>query len=273
MKIFLTGSTGYIGSNLLRLFQKEGHDVFHSSRGTMISNNISSFRPDVIVNCAAEIYDESKMFDSNFLLTRALVKTGEGCGVKGFVQIGSSAEYGRVAKPIAETDLLNPRTMYEVTKATASILVNDSKLSTIVARPFSVYGRNEPLRRFIPIVWDAYKNKKKLKVTPWVHDFIHIDDFTRGVMMCVQRVLDQPGHFAFNFGTGVQHSNPDVVRTFEKVLQEKIDWEPTQEPMRLHESDFWCCNTQYCKKELDFQSEIDFETGIRMYIEQMELGK
>ena len=54
MKIFLTGTQGFIGRNLLEFYH--GHEIFEHRRYMDIGAKLDYFKPDLIIHCAAEIY-------------------------------------------------------------------------------------------------------------------------------------------------------------------------------------------------------------------------
>ena len=53
MKIFITGSAGFIGRHLLEFYQE--HEVFAFTRQMNIDEEFNRFKPNVIINSAAEI--------------------------------------------------------------------------------------------------------------------------------------------------------------------------------------------------------------------------
>jgi nucleoside-diphosphate-sugar epimerase len=63
MKIFITGSTGFIGQNLIQYYKD--HEIFEHKRYMDMGAKLDYFRPDVIINCAADIYNAEAMFEPN----------------------------------------------------------------------------------------------------------------------------------------------------------------------------------------------------------------
>ena len=61
MKILITGSTGFIGKNLLEHFSE--NDCYPFTRGENLYVTLRKFRPDMVINSAAEIYEPHKMWE------------------------------------------------------------------------------------------------------------------------------------------------------------------------------------------------------------------
>ena len=53
MKIFITGGTGFIGRNLIDFYCDE--EIFQYKRGSDLADDLKYFKPDLIINSAAEI--------------------------------------------------------------------------------------------------------------------------------------------------------------------------------------------------------------------------
>lgn len=267
MKILITGHTGYVGSNLLEKYINEEIYVFKRGTDPAIVREI---QPDLIFHSAAEIYKEEEMFDSNVVLTNNLLREAEKAKAKAFVYIGSSSEYGRKNGPRAEGDRLSPETMYEATKAAGSLLTLASKIPTIVARPFSVFGKNEPLRRFIPIIYNCYKTGKQLSVGPGVHDFIYIDDFVNGLEMCADALLSgKVEKDIVNFGTGIQYTNEEVVLSFEHIAGQNLNW-IRSDIKRPYDSTSWVCDTSYAREKYGYKPQVNLHQGLERYIKYRE---
>ena len=265
LKILITGITGYVGSNLAVRCEKLGHHVIPFHRGDKFWK-IREAKPDVIFHCAAEIYEKPKMFASNVELTYNLLEVAEVTQPKAFIYVGSSSEYGRNDNPMAETDRLNPQTMYEATKGCGSLLTLASNIPAIVARPFSVYGRNEPYRRFIPLIYRHYQSGELLTVGPGVHDFIFIDDFIGGLLFCmIGLLLGWTKKDIINFGTGTQYHNIEVIETFEKIVGQKLNWTFDASLRKEYDTYNWRCDTTHATS-LGWRSETSLEKGLEMYI-------
>jgi nucleoside-diphosphate-sugar epimerase len=266
MKILLTGSTGYIGSNVLS-FYKKSHDIFLWKRGYTFKEAVS-FNPDLIIHSAGEIYNKEKMIESNILLTYKLVEAAEACKSK-FIYIGSSSEYGIKPYDITENEPLRPTTLYGATKASGSLIVYSSSIPTIIARPFSVYGKNEPLRRFIPKVYNAIKYQKEINIYSGVHDFIHIDDFVKGIDLC-KDILERKNKEIVNFGTGIQYSNLEIFNIMTRLMGKTTYFRILDKKLNDYDTLHWKCNPIYTRLEYGYKAKTTIEEGLEKYIRYRE---
>ena len=258
-KLFLTGVSGFLGKHILERWDK---DTYLYSRGQDL-DCLKSYNPEYIIHAAAEIYKSEEMFESNIKLTYDLLETSRRLNnLKAFIYIGSSSEYGRKTKPMKETDVLEPETIYEATKGACTLLsqayASTYGLPIMIARPFSLYGEHEPEQRLIPTAIKNVKAGWKMKISPGRHDFIHVDDFIDGLFMLLEK--PQPGEI-FNFGTGYQVSNDEVVEHIENIVGRKVKREPVGK-MRSYDSNNWVCDYSKAKR-IGWEPKISLRKGLR----------
>lgn len=280
MKILITGSTGFLGRNLLP--KLKDHEVLKVSREGdrhwRWAAPILTFRPDVIFSLAGEIYNEHNMYDSNVDLVHDLLYATKTTNYKAFIHIGSSSEYGRKSSPIKETDCPVPTTLYEGTKAAATMLCTSFgktfKKPVVVARPFSLYGPQENPKKLIPTLIRAALTDKKIKLSKAVHDYVYVDDFIDGLLRLVTRGIGDG--FAcgeiINFGSGVQHSNYEIAQMIENIMgiTFSVEW---VDSLKNYDSLNWVCDPTYAKTELDWQATTTLEDGLRKVIHEFTKEK
>lgn len=271
MKVFITGSTGFVGKNLVEFYQD--HDLHQHKRHEDVGAFLDYFRPDVIINCAADIYEPNNMWKPNVLWVHECLEYVKNHSNVKMVQIGSSAEYGPLAKPGAETDRINPVNMYQATKGAATVLcqgyAREYKLNISIARPYSVFGMHERPHRLFPKLYNAFFHDQPMNLFGGVHDFIYIDDFVRGINTLVEKD-DKPLGDIVNFGSGVQTTNFEVLEIWQKITGKTAPITYTDKLSKSFESEVWVCDTTYAQEQYEFKTQFTLEEGVRDFIKKME---
>jgi len=263
-KYFITGSTGFMGSHLLKRLRG---DKYLYSRGQDVSV-VAEYKPDYIIHLAGEIYNNSEMVDSNILLTHHLLEQAKNLPkLKAMIVIGSSSEYGRKDHPMSEKDFLDPTTIYEATKGAATLLcqayARTYTVPVMVVRPFSVYGLYEPKHRFIPTIIRNLRKRLPIRIAPGAHDFIHVDDFIDGILQVLSH--PQAGEI-YNFGTGIQTSNQELVSIIEKVMNKSVKKRFVKK-MRAFDSDCWVADISKARS-IGWKPKIGLVEGLTRVIEE-----
>ena len=265
MKILITGENGFIAKNLVN-FYKNNNDVITTSRedSENIYNKLQIFNPDIIFHCAAEIVDNEKMFDSNILLTYNILEYCKNSkNIKRLIIIGSSSEYGRKTKPMSETDFLEPETIYEGTKAACTMLSkaysHTYNIPIFIIRPFTIYGKYMKKTKFLQVLFEKKNNNdKQLSVSNGVHDYVYIDDFINAVDNIINK--NQHTFDIVNVGSGVQKTNLEIVKIFEKTFDYKFVSINKCES-KPYDSDVWVCDTS--KLNNYYVCETEIKSGLK----------
>jgi nucleoside-diphosphate-sugar epimerase len=179
MIIAITGATGFIGKRLALSCLENGDEVRILTRkktsnlsfpadvkiynGDLVSDekDLALFlkNADILYHCAAEIKDESKMFEVNVKGTEKLIQIAKG-RVKHWIQLSSTGIYGPLMSgDVSENQKINPTNEYERSKAESDKLVIDAAFagffSFSILRPSNVFGgdmRNQSLFQLIKAV-------------------------------------------------------------------------------------------------------------------------
>ena len=270
MKIFITGSTGFIGLNLVEYYTSRGHEVYAFRRDEALRDCLVQFKPDIIINSAAEIYDADLMFSPNIVFVQIILEYVRSCTHWcRFVQIGSSSEYGPTDHATAEDTLLKPVDFYQATKGAATLLCQGwarfLNLPVWIVRPYSVYGPGERPHRLFPRLYRAFNYAESMTLYQGYHDFIYINDFVRGIDSVLQKWDLPPGDIV-NFGSGHQTSNFDLLDLWIKITG-KADAPVAKvaEMRKAFENTVWVCDTTKTK-QLGFNCEYNLEIGIRDFL-------
>lgn len=271
MKILITGGTGFIGRNLVEYYSKD-HLVIETRRGDDITQVLDTHNPDVIINCAAEIYKPELMFESNIVIVQKFLDWLVRNSKTKMIQLGSSAEYGPMPRASNETDRINPVDAYQGTKGAATVMcqgyARQYKLDIQIARVYSAYGRYEKSHRLFSRLYNAFINHEPMQLYAGYHDFIYIKDFVRGIDTLVNSPVSHGD--IINFGSGQQHSNLQVLEFWKYVTGKTAPITYTDTMAKEFESSVWVCDTTYAKKKYGFEVRYSLEQGIRDLIETMK---
>ncbi|WP_100627192.1 NAD-dependent epimerase/dehydratase family protein [Algoriphagus formosus] len=240
MKIFVTGATGFIGSNFLKKSIFEGHEVIGLKRSPDSNIRIKLEKEpiwlvksldkvtredllgaDVVVHLAA--HSMSPPYDTlencmywNVLAPLKLFNQAIEAGVKRFVVAGSCFEYGKSGEDyefIPVNAPLKPTLTYAASKAAASIafyqLAIEKKLELSIHRIFHVYGPGEADYRLWPSLKRAAENGEDFPMTlgEQVRDFIHVDEVVNQLLdYCFEGKIESGKPLVRNLGTGKAQS-------------------------------------------------------------------
>ena len=270
MKIFITGATGFVGKNLVNYYTIRGHEVYAFKRDEALRDCLEQFKPDAIINSAAEIYDSEHMFVSNIVLVQSILEYVKNCDQWcRVVQIGSSSEYGPTDYATSENELLNPVDFYQATKGAATLLCQGwarlHNLPIWIVRPYSVYGPWERAHRLFPRLYRAFTYNEPMTLYQGHHDFIYINDFVRGIDLVLQQWDLAPGEI-INFGSGIQTSNFDLLDLWIKITEHAgAPVAKVAEMRKAFENNVWVCDIAKSFK-LGFNCEYNLEAGIRDFL-------
>jgi nucleoside-diphosphate-sugar epimerase len=266
MKVFITGGTGFVGQNLVKHFKD--HEVYEFKRYYDLGAKLDYFKPDLIINSAAEIYDKDKMWASNVLMVKECldhVMLRPNCQL---IQIGSSSEYGPVNRATVETDPVQPLDLYATTKGAASTLCQGYakayNLDVVVARPYSLYGPGERPHRLFPNLWKAFTKGTRMELVFGVHDFCYIDDFITGLDAVRTSALREPGEIV-NISNGVQISNSEVLTTFQKIIGHQGNVDLINKFVTYP---IWQCDNTKMREKFHWAPKYSFEQGVKKFLEE-----
>ena len=290
--VLILGSEGFIGSHLVaKLLNNEysivGCDIIKSTKKSYLYYNLSILSDgfdslftnnkfDFCINASGSgsvsfsIDNPIDDFKSNTLTVAKVLDTirthQPSCK---FLHISSAAVYGNpTCLPIIENFDAQPLSPYGYHKLMSELLCKEYfsifKVSSVIIRPFSVYGNG--LRK--QLLWDICEKLSKSEVISLfgtgneTRDFIHIDDLTECILLIIENSLFE--NEIYNVATGNEISIRQIKSIFESSFQPKkfikfSGQEKKGDPIN------WRADITKLEK-LGFKPTVNLQDGITNYI-------
>jgi nucleoside-diphosphate-sugar epimerase len=247
--VLVIGGTGFIGYHLCSKLKKEGYQVVSLSRKRPAKNrrvkkvkyiycdftNFLKLRKKInketnyIINLGGNVnhQEKKKTYRSHFLAVKNLVKISKSINIKKFIQVGSSAEYGKSRSPHVEKKKMKKnsiKSVYGISKFMSSeYLLSEykkNKFPVTILRLYQVYGPRQELNRFIPIVIKSCKKNKAFDCSNCTQkrDFIYIDDLLNVFLKILKRKNLANGEI-LNVGSGKAVQLKKVINAIKKICK------------------------------------------------------
>lgn len=197
MKIGITGASGFVGSHLIKRFQKLDHNLSLISRSGKL-DSIKSERVEIFKGTVDDIDALEKAFtgcDIVYHLVGLIVETRENSfeqtvsvGTQKVVEAAKKAGVTRIVYISALGTSENAKTAYHRTKYKAEQAIINSGIDYVIFRPSVIYG---PGDGFVSMLSSIIR---KAPMTPVIGDGkyllqpVSIDDLT----LACERILNRP---------------------------------------------------------------------------------
>lgn len=278
MIVAVSGSSGFVGKNLVSLLLDLGHEVFELdiSKGIDILNwdqlrKVNKF--DVFVHLAAKSfvphsYDQPRDFYN--VNINGVINGLELCRLYNakFV-FTSSYVYGNPQYlPITENHPLDGFNPYAETKIIGENICANYykyfKVRSIILRPFNIYGHNQNENFLIPsILKQAKTGRIDLLDSRPKRDYIHIKDVVDAFKLAIENTtveFDQ-----FNIGFGKCYSVGEIVNIVNNIYKNKLDINYS-DSKRKNEVLNTVADIRKIHSILKWSPKIKIETGLKQMI-------
>lgn len=320
MDVYLiTGGAGFIGSNFIEYLYEKSPDsvvinidkltyagstenlknVNKSRNYSFIRQDICDresirtifreYKPDYIVNFAAESHVDRSIHDSgifvktNIMGTQVLLQACIEFGVKKFLQVSTDEVYGSTVPDafVTETASLNPGNPYAASKAGADMLVqaysNTYGLPVLITRSSNNYGPNQHQEKLIPLVIERCLRCERIPVYGDgrnTRDWIFVKDNCSGIYSVLEKgipgqiynisadnAIDNISLVKYIIGT-VRSFLPDIDTRRQKINEELIQF---VEDRKGHDRAY-SMNTEKIRTKLGWKTEEEVWQSLRYTI-------
>ena len=230
---------------------------------------------DYVIN-SGEYIDHSPYFsggraliDQHFLGTMNLLDQVKGPDLEGYVQIGSSDEYGALEAPQNEDSREAPICPYSLGKVASAHLLQmlrrTENLPAVIVRLFLVYGPGQDHRRFMPQVIRGCLANHVFETSEGmqVRDFCYVDDVVNAILLAM--VSERARGKVINVASGQPVTIREVI---EKVISMvgggKADFGKI--PYRAGENMSLYADINVAKEILGWQPAITLDEGLKRTI-------
>lgn len=288
-KVFLTGSTGFIGRYAVDILLSRGFEVHaitrnvpndHSEKNGLywhkedlldigkIDKLMSKIQPGYMLHFAwYAVPKEYWTSAENIRWVQAsleLLRTFIQYGGKRVVMAGSCAEYDWDYGYCSEnTTPLNPATLYGVSKHSLQLMLEmyakESGISSAWGRIFFLYGPNEHSSRLVSyIISSLFKNEQAIcKNGNQLRDFLYVEDVASAFVSLLESSVNGP----VNICSGQPVSIHDIVTTIAKKL-DKGSLLEIREQSSFAEPSVLIGDNRRLVNEVKWQPSVDLITGI-----------
>ena len=276
-RILLTGSSGFIGKNIL-FFLGKFFDIVEVSRSSNYDiNNLNSLfkidNIDTVIHAAAETFIPQSFADPyrfyKFNLNGSL-NIAEFCRIKKVSKLIylNTFPYGAPKyNPIDENHSISPHSPYTKSKMIAERVFFqylEKEVNITSLRIFNPYGYFQKEDFLIPtIVKQALKsNTIKVRDIRPKRDYIYIEDLTL-LLKNILNVSDSKG--IYNVGTGNSHSISEIISIVEAILNKKFHIKTIAKPRENEVLDCYA-DIKKAKNKFNWSPTIDLLDGLKKYV-------
>jgi dTDP-glucose 4,6-dehydratase len=252
MKIFLTGSSGFIGSHLIPLLEKNNHEVYSLKSDLLdfdaVVSEVLSETPDIIVHLAARTEVEKSFYEQitfsqiNYVGSVNLIEAANKIkNLKNFVFASTMEVYGwqpisdeiknnnSFKKSVAfdENTIPNPNAPYAVAKYAVEkyleYMHRSFNFPFTAIRQTNSYGRKDN-NFFVTeqIITQMLENNKEIYLgySEPFRNFIFIEDLLEAWVSCIQNPTLVNNGKIFTIGP----DQPIKIRDYADIISRLIGW-------------------------------------------------
>ena len=293
MRMFLTGGSGFIGAETLRLGLEAGHEMLVHVRpnsaeqrlapfagryerldldlndGPALAAALTRYRPEVVLHLAwfgvaNHARFDRRQFAENIEPSCSLLEAAAAAGASGFVAMGSQGEYG-AGSTMREDSLPEPTSLYGAAKIATLYLTRQlaaqAGMRHAWLRLFSTYGPGDNDGWLIPMLITEMLAGRRPSTTLGTQywDWLHVEDVARAVL-AVATTPTAAG--VFNLGSGRASRVRDVVERIRDLAAPGMDLVFGEIPFRPDQVMHMEADVSRLRAATGWQPRISLEEGL-----------
>ncbi len=297
MNILVTGGSGFIGRNIVKMLKEEGNTV--GTYDIRDKNSVSDYHimsdvrnlkmlekacsgidyvfhlaavtsPPEFENLTGEGYEVNVMGTYNVLAASAKNN------VKRVILASSSSVYGDIREAARESELPPAYSnFYPMTKRINEMtarLFNQYGLEIVSLRYFNTYGIGENSKGdYSSVIWkfiDSIRNGKKPVIFAdgkQKRDFIYVDDTSRASLLAMKN--GTPGE-TYNVGTGKTTDFNTIFHIVKEEMNYQGEAEYVPNPLKSYQM-FTLADITKTREELKFEARYDMREGVKKIVKEI----
>lgn len=300
-KYLVTGGAGFIGSNIAKTLEAQGHEVtvmddFSKNghfknligfKGDVIAADCFKFMPrdmyfDAIFHEAAitdtTVMDQKAMMEQNVEAFKNVLAFAAENEVKKVIYASSAATYGNGPVPNVETQPTHPENVYGFSKVimdnVARQFAEDNNDMTIIGlRYFNVYGPGEYFKgKMASMVFQLYnqmregKHPRVFKFGEQQRDFVYVKDIVK-INLCALNNGKETG--VYNAATGIPRDYNAIIACLNKEMGLNLEPEYIDNPYPFFQLKTQADMTA-AKEKLGYTPDYTLEAGIADYVKVLD---
>ncbi len=300
-KYLVTGGAGFIGSNIAKTLEAQGHEVtvmddFSKNghfknligfKGDVIAADCFTYMPrdmyfDAIFHEAAitdtTVMDQKAMMEQNVEAFKNVLAFAAENEIKKVIYASSAATYGNGPVPNVETQPTHPENVYGFSKVimdnVARQFAEDNHDMTIIGlRYFNVYGPGEYFKgKMASMVFQLYnqmregKRPRVFKFGEQQRDFVYVKDIVK-INLCALNNGKETG--VYNAATGIPRDYNAIIACLNKEMGLNLEAEYIDNPYPFFQLKTQADMTA-AKEKLGYTPDYTLEAGIADYVKILD---
>lgn len=294
-RALVTGGSGFVGPYLIRHLLELGYEVAggvhgfetalpHACRqihldvthGEDVSRALAEMQPEEVYHLAGVTHAAYDATDEYYRVNfggalNLLEAVREHAPEAGVLLVGSAYVYGRVDRPVTETEVLKPVNHYAVSKASADLLGYSyavAGLRVVRTRPFNHSGPGQSTDFVLPSLVEQIAEVVEGKREPFiqlgnldsVRDFSDVRDIVRGYRLALEK--GRSGE-VYNLGSARGVSVQDLFETVSREAGVEVELRNDTSRTRKNDVPYLVADVRKARRELGWEPKIGLDQTVR----------